>query len=200
MQDQTEIQELKARLSLIETMLAEGRHTTESWGWTFVLWGVAFYVAIAWAYWGQSPWAWPLTMAAAVVVTAVLASIRVGHEAKTTLARAVGSVWIALGISIFLLLFSLGVTGRLADAHLFIAVASGMLGMADATSGLILRWKVQLGCAVIWWAAAAGVCFGTVNQALTVFLTATFICQIAFGIYCMIWEGRGKSRRGPTRA
>ena len=40
--------ELKDRLSLIETMIAEGRRTTESWGWTFVLWGVAYYVAIAW--------------------------------------------------------------------------------------------------------------------------------------------------------
>ena len=42
-------QELKDRLSLIESMIAEGRRTTESWGWTFVFWGVAYYVAIAWA-------------------------------------------------------------------------------------------------------------------------------------------------------
>ena len=40
--------ELKDRLSLIETMIAEGRRTTESWAWTFVLWGVAYYVAIFW--------------------------------------------------------------------------------------------------------------------------------------------------------
>ena len=40
--------ELKDRLSLIETMIAEGRRTTSSWGWTFVFWGVAYYVAIAW--------------------------------------------------------------------------------------------------------------------------------------------------------
>ncbi len=43
-----EEQELKDRLSLIETMIAEGRRTTERWGWTFVLWGVAYYVAIVW--------------------------------------------------------------------------------------------------------------------------------------------------------
>ena len=42
-----EEQELKDRLSLIESMIAEGRRTTESWGWTFVLWGVAyFHIAI----------------------------------------------------------------------------------------------------------------------------------------------------------
>ena len=27
---------LKDRLNLIETMISEGRRTTESWGWTFV--------------------------------------------------------------------------------------------------------------------------------------------------------------------
>ena len=50
----TEEQDLKDRLSLIETMIAEGRRTTESWGWTFVLWGVAYYVAIAWSSMGEA--------------------------------------------------------------------------------------------------------------------------------------------------
>ena len=63
-----ERQELSDRLSLIESMIAEGRRTTESWGWTFVLWGVAYYVAILWATLGHSNWAWPVTMSAACVV------------------------------------------------------------------------------------------------------------------------------------
>ena len=49
----SEEQELKDRLSLIESMIAEGRRNTESWGWTFVLWGVAYYVAIGVGYLGQ---------------------------------------------------------------------------------------------------------------------------------------------------
>ena len=196
MQDQTTAQDLKDRLALIETMIAEGRRTTESWGWTFVLWGMAFYVAIAWSTWGHSAWAWPATMAAAVVVTVMLVSIKAGHEAETTVGRAVGSVWLALGISMFLLFLSLGIAGRLTDPHLFIAVASGMLGMANATSALILRWKIQSGCAVVWWAASVAACFGTENQAVIVFLAAIFICQIAFGVYGMMGEGGAKSRRG----
>ena len=200
MQDQTTTQDLKDRLALIETMIAEGRRTTESWGWTFVLWGLAFYVAIAWATWGHSAWAWPVTMAAAVVVTVMLVSIKAGHEAETTVGRAVGSVWLALGISMFVLFLSLGIAGRLTDLHLFIAVASGMLGMANATSALILRWKMQFSCAVIWWAAAVAACFGSENRAGVVFLTAIFICQIAFGVYGMVREGRAKSRRGAVHA
>jgi hypothetical protein len=200
MQDEKAAQDLQDRLALIETMIAEGRRTTESWGWTFLLWGMAFYVAIAWASWGRSPWAWPVTMTAALVVTVMLVSIKAGHEAETTVGRAVGSVWLALGISMFLLFLSLGIAGRLTDPHVFMAVASTMLGMANATSALILRWKIQFGCAVIWWAAAVAACFGTENRAAVVFLTAIFICQIAFGVYGMIREGRAKSRRGTAHA
>ena len=54
MAENFERQELNDRLSLIESMIAEGRRTTESWGWTFVLWGVAYYIAIAWATVGRS--------------------------------------------------------------------------------------------------------------------------------------------------
>ena len=34
MLDDTTEQDLKERLSIIERMIAEGRRTTESWGWT----------------------------------------------------------------------------------------------------------------------------------------------------------------------
>jgi len=200
MKDQTTIQDLKDRLTLIETMVSEGRRTTESWGWTFVLWGIAFYVAMAWASWGHSAWSWPVTMAAAVIVTVILASLNTGREVGTTLGRAVGSVWLALGISMFLLFLSLGIAGKLADPHLFIAVASAMLGMANAASALILRWKVQFGCAVIWWAAAAAACFLTGRQTAIIFIIAIFICQIAFGVYGMIREAGAKSHRDTAHA
>ena len=36
-QDRATEQDLEERLSLIESMIAEGRRNTESWGWTFVL-------------------------------------------------------------------------------------------------------------------------------------------------------------------
>jgi hypothetical protein len=200
MRDETTTQDLKDRLTLIETMIAEGRRATESWGWTFVLWGMAFYAAIAWATWGHSAWAWPVTMAAAVVVTVILVFFKAGHEAETTLGRAVSSVWIALGASMFMLFLSLGIAGKLSDPNLFIAVASGMLGMANAASALALRWKVQFGCAVIWWATAVAACFVTGNQAAVIFIVAIFICQIAFGVYGMVRDFGAKSRRGAAHA
>ena len=54
-------QDLNDRLDLIQNMIAEGRRSTERWGWVFVLWGVAYYVAFAWSAMGRSQlWlAWP---------------------------------------------------------------------------------------------------------------------------------------------
>ena len=149
MQDHTTEQELKERLSLIESMIGEGRRSIESWGWIFVLWGVAYYLATAWSAWGHSAWAWPVTALIAVIVTVVVAFLKVGNHPGTTLGRAIGSIWIALGISMFLLFLALGLSGRLTDQHLFVAVISAILGMANGASALILRWKVQFACAVV---------------------------------------------------
>lgn len=200
MQDNTTEQELRDRLSLIENMIAEGRRHTESWGWMFVLWGIAYYLAIAWSAWSHSAWAWPATILIAVIVTVILASSRVGKRPGTTLGRAVGSIWIALGISMFLLFLALGLSGRLTDQHLFVAVVSALLGMANGASGLLLRWKVQCACALVWWVAAAATCFGTNSQSMIVFLVAVFLCQIVFGIYGMIAETQERKRRGPIHA
>lgn len=194
MQDDITEQELKDRLSLIESMITEGRRTTGSWGWTFVLWGVAYYIAIAWSTEGQSAWAWPVTMITAAVITVLVASWKGGKHPETTLGRAIGSIWVTLGISMLLLFTALGVSGRLTDAHVFIAVASAILGMANGASGLLLRWKIQFGCAIVWWAAAVVSCFGTETQSTIVFLVAIFLCQIVFGIYGQIAEAQKRKR------
>jgi hypothetical protein len=200
MLDDTTEQDLKERLSIIERMIAEGRRTTESWGWTFVLWGVAFYVALAWSTWGHSPWAWPATMLIAVIVTVVGASSKAANHPQTTLARAIGCIWIALGISMFVLFLALGLSGRLTDQRLLAAVMSAMLGLANAASGLILRWKIQVGCAAVWWVTVVATCFGTDVQSIVVFLVAIFLCQIVFGIYGMIAEMQVRKRRGLAHA
>jgi hypothetical protein len=200
MQNYANEEELKDRLGLIESTIAAGRRKTESWGWTFVLWGVAYYLAIAWSAWGRSAWAWPVTISIAVIVTVVVSSLKAGKHPETTLGRAIGSIWAALGISMFVLFLALGLSGRLTDQHLFVAVISAILGMANGASALTLRWKVQFACAVVWWVAAVTTCFGTDRQSMIVFLVATFLCQIVFGIYGVIAEAQERKRRSPIHA
>jgi hypothetical protein len=200
MQDRTAEQELKERLNLIESMIAEGRRHSESWGWTFVLWGVVYYLAIGWTAWNGSAWAWPVSILAGVIVTVALASFRRGNHPETTLGRAIGSIWIALGISMALLFPALGVSGRLNDPHVFVAVVSAILGMANGASALILRWKIQFATAVVWWVAAVASSFGTEAQSTTVFLVAIFLGQIVFGIYGMIADAQERKQRVPMHA
>jgi len=200
MHDHDNEEELKDRLTLIENMIAEGRRQTESWGWTFVLWGLAYYGALAWSTWGHSTWAWPVSMSVAIVITVVVASMRGSKHPGTTLGRAMGSLWMALGISMFLLFLGLGVSGRLTDQHVFVAVVSAMLGMANGASGLLLRWRAQLVCAVVWWAAAVGSSFGTDEQNTIMFLVAIFLCQIVFGVYAMISDAQQRKGRAPIYA
>ncbi len=191
--------ELRERLSLIESMIAEGRRGTESWGWSFLLWGVAYYVAAAWATLGRSAAAWPVTMILAAAITGIVGSRMKHGRPGTTIGRAMGAIWGGVGTSMFLVLMPLAFTGRY-EPHVFIAIIGGMLGAANGISGIILRWKMQIACAVVWWASAIAACFVTADQTGYLFLGATFLCQIVFGIYAMVCDARRHGRQGAVHA
>ena len=185
--------ELQDRLSLIENMIAEGRRTTESYGWTFVLWGVAYYVAIFWAGLGHGYLAWPITMTAAAVLMGVIIARKRCIRPATTTSRAIGSIWFAMGISLFILLMSLGYSER-ADQHTFIAIMAAMLATVNAASSMILKWKLQFACALVWWALTVYACFGKGKPLTIAFLAALFFCQIVFGVYGMIREASARRK------
>ncbi len=207
MPDETSTQDLKERLALIESMIAEGRRRTESWGWVFLLWGVAYCVAIAWATRGRdlSVWgsgntgAWPITMLAAFVLTLIIGTRKGRGQPVTTIGRAIVATWVSVGISMMLIFPALAVAGRL-DQHAFVSLVAAMLGAANGASGILLRWKGQLGCAIVWWITSAAACFGSVAQLAIVFLGAIFVCQIVFGVYTMLLESRRRARSGVVHA
>ena len=191
--------DLAERVRLIENMMAEGRRTTESWGWTFLLWGVAYYVATAWATWGKASLAWPVTMIAAAVITGIVASRMSRGQPETRVGRALGAIWVSTGVSIFVLLMSLAYSGRY-DTHVFVAIIGAMLGLVNAASAIILKWWIQFACAVVWLASAVIACFGSDNVTSIDFLAATFLGLILFGIYAMILESRRRRQSGAAHA
>src|ERR1700760_1076109 len=127
MQEQTNPHDLNERFALVESMIAEGRRSTESWGWVFLLWGVAYCVAIGWASWGHglSVWgrnyveigparvglAWPVTMICAVILTLAIGMRKGGGHAGTASVRAIVSIWISVGVAMLLLFPALGASG-----------------------------------------------------------------------------------------
>lgn len=199
-----EEQELKDRLSLIESMIAEGRRKTQSWGWIFVLWGVAYYICIAGAVWFKTYNTSPvergmicISQLLFFVIVAVWIGVSNQKRGKGlmlpmgTLDRALFSIWISAGISIAILIVSLGYGAR-SNPNLVIAVIGTLLGMASAASSGILKWKLQFGCAVIWWALAVISCIGTARQSFIGLLVANFLCQIVFGVYGMVCDSRAR--------
>jgi hypothetical protein len=201
MPEEISAKDLQERLGLIESMIAEGRHSTARWGWCFVLWGVAFYAAMAWAAWGpHGAWSWPVTMIAASALTVILAGRSAARaHPGTTLGRAVSSVWIGVGISMFVLLFALG-WERLLEPQIFAGILSAMLGAANGASSLILKWRAQFGCTLVWWAACAVCVSGSPAQRTAALLTAIFLCQIVFGVYAMIADARRSRQDGLAHA
>ena len=195
--------DLKDRLNLIESMIAEGRRTTGSWGWTFVFWGMAYYVAIAWTAFNHWPWAWLVTMISAWVVCWAIIRSRQKNQPQqkpgTTIGRAILSIWIAMGVSLTLLLPALGFSGRF-NQHVFVAVVAAMMGVANGASGMIIRWKAQIASAIVWWVATVAACFGSDVQCTAVFLIAIFLCQIMFGVYAMIRESQRRQIEGAAHA
>jgi hypothetical protein len=189
-------QDLRERIALIETMMMEGRKTTQYWGWTFVLWGVAYLVAIAWSYKTASgAIAWPVTMIAAGLITAIAVGIRKRNNPETTRSRAIGAVWSATGAALFGYCFAAAFTGH-SEIHSFIAAVEIMLCVANLTSGLLLRWAAQQVVGGIWWTAAVYTFFLTPRHLELVFIAAIVVCQIGFGIYLMIREARTGTRTG----
>lgn len=190
MAQEMDSQELTERLELIENMIAEGRQVTGNWGWAFVLWGVAYYVAFAWTWSGWKPMlAWPVTMIVAGVTTGVVAGRRSRGRPRKGMVRAVSSIWLVMGILLLVLMMSLAFSGRL-DNHISLAVVGTMLAVANGASSLILKWKMQFACALAWLGMAEIGCFGSETQGLIAFLAATFFCQIVFGVYAMMTESR----------
>jgi hypothetical protein len=83
----------------------------------------------------------------------------------------------------------------LQDGHSYLAAIEILLGVAQLTSGLLLRWKLQMFVGLGWWVAAVVSIFTQSTMGLLVpFVAATIVLQIGFGAYLMVCEARDKAR------
>ena len=187
--------EIGQRIAMIESMMREGRRRTEYWGWNFLLWGVAYLVAVGWSsFLPGRMLAWPVTMIFAVLLTILIARKRMRHEPKTDRSRALGAIWMGMGWGIFAFAFPAAYSGHF-EAHSFMAAIEAMLGIGHVASGLTLRWPVQIAVGGLWWVAAIVSCFVPTNNGVAyIFLGAVLVCNIGFGTYLMIRESRDRAR------
>ena len=194
--------ELRDRLRIIESMIAEGRQKTRSWGWSFLLWGIAYYVAIAWATLAHSALAWPVTMVTAALLTVAIARRAAIHTPGTATGRTIGALWIAGGTALFVFAFCAANSSQ-ASVPALLGGVEVILGLVNLASGLILRWRLQQLAGSLWIGFAAATFFVPERIGGYLFLAAIFLCDILFGLILMISEARsGKAipASGPTHA
>ena len=190
--------ELLARLELIEAMMREGRKTTGRYGWAFVLWGVAFLIAIGWtSITGHGNLAWPVTMISAAVIQGVVGGMLRCAKPQTHIARSIGAIWSAVGITMFAYPFAIGTGGHF-EIHALICAVEALLGVANGASAFTLRWRGQFLIALLWWISSAVTSFVPAALVIPILAAATLIGQIGFGLYLMYLEHR--DRRTSTTA
>jgi hypothetical protein len=187
-------QELLQRLELIESMVLQGRRTTQNWGWSFALWGAGQLIALAWnVFFGHPEIAWPVTMTLCGILTGIGSSrMRKAEGAESVVSRSLGSIWFSCGIAIFIL----GLIGNFSGFftfRTFLEVLFALMGVANMASGTILRWRTQQLLGVVWWAAAIVIMLGSDKLALWLFVGMTLCAELLFGVYLML-RGRPELR------
>jgi hypothetical protein len=187
--------ELLERIEVIERMMRDGRRSVEYWGWTQVLWGTAYLVAIGWSVVSGKPGlAWPVTMFTAAILSAVIISLRSAATPGNSLRRALQGIWTALGIAIFLYCVCLGAS-RHFDLNAMIAAVEIFIGAANFASALTLQWKTQGMVGVLWWAAGIATLFVAQSLVLPILAGITLVGMIGFGLYLMVRQSRDRRAR-----
>lgn len=189
--------ELLSRLSLMEQMVQDGRRSTSYHGWAFVLWGIGYMVAIGWVYYLPKPTlAWPLVMTLTAIAGVVIGRMKDKGQPSTVKSRALAGVWAATGCSIFILAFGgAGSAHGWSQPQPMMAAIEILLGLAHAASSITLKWRLQFGVALLWWACGVASFYVEAAMLLPVLLVGTLIGNFAFGIYLMMLEARDSKRR-----
>lgn len=192
---------LTGRVGYDTGVMTEGRLTMGNRGWIFVLWGVATYVATAWyILGGHQHWVWPVTMACTFILARMIRRRQRRDEPDTAVVRAIHGIWLGTAVSLLVFFVSIQLGPNDVPANVQLAAMAAMLGMSNAACGVLLKWRQQLACALIWWASAA-VCGSSAPAiAMICFLVASFFCWIVFGIYAIVVEARLRDQQGATHA
>ncbi len=188
---------MQERLHLIESMIQEGRRSTDYWGWTFLLWGVAYFIAIGWvSYLPHPQYGWPVVMIATAVAGMWIAQVkrRRHPQPKTTKSRALAGIWCATGLAIFIFAFAGAFSGH-SEPHIFLAGIEILIGLANFASAFTLRWGPQFLIALVWWACGVASCMVALNHLIPVLVVGTLIGNIGFGLFLMRREAVCRARQ-----
>jgi len=190
-EDGTTREDLIQRVALMETMIAEGRRNTGRFGWIFILWGLVCLSGTGLSYLQpHSYWVWPIVIASgfAIQFIGIAMHRRSGQWPSNNMkSRSVAAVWRMMGIAIILYAIPAILTHTIHQIA-YIAAIFMFLGMAHATSAVILRWRAQAVVAGLWWAGGIATYFVPRDYVITIYVVEMVCCMVLFGVYAMWLE------------
>jgi hypothetical protein len=185
--------DLVQRVALMETMIAEGRRNTGRFGWIFVLWGLVCLSGVGWSYLQPNGyWVWPIVIGSGFLIQFIGIAMRrrSGHWSSGNMkSRSVAAVWRMMGFAIVLYAAPAIVTHTIHQIA-YIAAIFMFLGLAHATSAMILRWKAQGVVAGLWWAGGVATYFVPRDYVIVIYVVEMVCCMVLFGVYAMMLERR----------
>jgi hypothetical protein len=143
----------------------------------------------------SSNWVWPATIASGFVLQFIGFALRRKRGlvySRNLKARSVGAVWSMMGLAATLYCFTALFRHEAWQVSYFAAIFM-LVGLAHATSAMILRWAAQAFVAAVWWAGGLAAFFVPREYDTTIFMVEMFFGMICFGLYSMWLE-----RRRPT--
>ncbi len=183
-----ETDDLLARVSLMESLIEQGRASTRRWGEFAVLWGVGSLIAYVWnsvtGNWHS--WLWLDAVAYPLEIVFWIRRQR-QQRAVTQSMRFVNALWLFTGLAMNLLGFT-GIFSTLMSGRAINEVVMLMMGTANLVSGSAFRWPLQFAIGVMFWSAAIASLFVDGWVYFSLYVAATFLGEVCFGIYLLMTE------------
>lgn len=174
--------------AIIQNMIATAKNNLTDDGFHFLLWGILvigasfaqYFLAVADYEKNYLPW---MIMPAIGIPLAFIYEWRKSkHEkVKTHFDKVFGYLWLAVGVTIFLVIF-ISVKKQLSPIPFILA----LVGLGTFVSGNILNFKSLILGSIVFWISAVIACFVSPVEQLLVNGIATFIGYIIPGI--LLWR------------
>jgi hypothetical protein len=176
-------------LAIIQNMIATAKNNLTDNGFHFMLWGTLviaaslaqYLLAVVFNYqYNYLPWY--IMPAIGIPAAFIYESQKQKHEkVKTHFDSIFGYLWLAVGISIFLVIF-ISIKGGLSPIPFIMAV----VGLGTFVSGNMLNFKPLVFGSIVFWITAIVCCFAEPVLQLLINSIAMFIGYIIPGI--LLWK------------
>jgi hypothetical protein len=190
--EEANTEDVLARVSLMESLIEQGRASARRWGEFAVLWGTGSLIAYLWEAHTGNWHSWLWLDAVAYPLEAILWIRRWRQiRAITQSMRFVNALWLFTGLSMNLLgfsgLFQTQMSGRAINQMVML-----VMGTANLVSGTAFRWPLQIIIGAMFWGAAIAFLFVNGPFYFWTYVSATFFGEVCFGIYLLITERKNQ--------